>query len=92
MAVVDSMKTMNISLPETLRDYVDEQIEAGGYGTVSEYVRDLIRQDQRRKAKARVEALLLEGLDSGEATPMTDEDWAVIRQAVQERVKGKQDG
>ncbi|MEM8642836.1 MAG: type II toxin-antitoxin system ParD family antitoxin [Cyanobacteria bacterium P01_G01_bin.54] len=83
---------MNISLPETLRDYVDEQIEAGGYGTVSEYVRDLIRQDQRRKAKARVEALLLEGLDSGEATPMTDEDWAVIRQAVQERVKGKQDG
>lgn len=81
------MKTMNISLPETLRDYVDEQIEAGGYGTVSEYVRDLIRQDQRRKAKARVEALLIEGLDSGEATPMTDEDWASIRQAVQERVK-----
>ncbi|NEO88111.1 MAG: type II toxin-antitoxin system ParD family antitoxin [Spirulina sp. SIO3F2] len=83
------MKTMNISLPETLRDYVDEQIEAGGYGTVSEYIRDLIRQDQRRKAKARVEALLLEGLDSGEATPMTEADWTAIRQTVQERIRQK---
>ncbi len=40
------MSTMNISLPETLKAYVDQQVDTRGYGTSSEYVRDLIRKDQ----------------------------------------------
>jgi antitoxin ParD1/3/4 len=40
------MSTMNISLPDSLKDFVDEQVNQGGYGTSSEYVRE------RRKAKA----------------------------------------
>lgn len=42
------MATMNISLPDTLRDFVEAQIAAGGYGTTSEYLRDLIRREQQR--------------------------------------------
>ena len=55
------MGTMNISLPDTLRDFVDDQIARGGYGTSSEYVRELIRRDQER---LRLRALLLEGAES----------------------------
>ena len=55
------MGTMNISLPDTLRDFVDDQIARGGYGTSSEYVRELIRRDQER---LRLRALLLVGAES----------------------------
>lgn len=55
------MGTMNISLPDTLRDFVDEQVTGAGYGTSSEYVRELIRRDQER---LRLRGLLLEGAES----------------------------
>ena len=42
------MSTMNISLPEALKSFVDEQVSQHGYGTSSEYVRELIRKDQDR--------------------------------------------
>jgi antitoxin ParD1/3/4 len=80
------MKTMNISLPDAMRDYIEQQVEAGGYGSVSEYIRDLIRQDQKRKEKEDLETLLLEGLDSGKATGMSDRDWTEIRQAVRDKL------
>ncbi|MGM9500932.1 type II toxin-antitoxin system ParD family antitoxin [Desertifilum tharense] len=81
------MKTMNVSLPDTMRDYIEEQVKTRGYGSVSEYMRDLIRQDQKRNAQEQIETLLLAGLESGTATPMSDRDWAEIRQAVQDRLK-----
>lgn len=84
------MKSMNISLPDSMRAYVEEQVTSGGYSTVSEYFRELVRQDQKRKAQERLETLLLEGLDSGAATPMTLEDWKDIRQAVRERIAKRQ--
>lgn len=49
---------------------------------MSEYFRELIRLDQKRKAQERLETLLLEGLESGEATEMTAIYWEDIRQAV----------
>ena len=55
-----------------------------------EYIRDLIRQDQKRKAKEHLETLLLEGLDSGTATPMSDGDWTEIRQAVRDKIERQQ--
>jgi len=55
------MTTMNISLPEALKAYVDEQVSGRGYGTSSEYVRELIRKDQDRQ---RLRDLLLEGAGS----------------------------
>ncbi len=55
------------------------------------YLRKWFRQDPKRKAKERVEALLLEAMESGSATPMTENDWAEIRKAVRERI-GKRQG
>lgn len=69
-----------------MRLYIEEQVANGGYSTVSEYFRELVRQDQKRKAQERLEALLLEGLNSGMSTPMTEQDWEDIRRVVRERV------
>ena len=55
------MSTMNISLPESLKDFVDEQVSDRGYGTSSEYVRALIRADQERQS---LRKLVLEGARS----------------------------
>ena len=70
---------MNISLPDQLKEFVDNQVGSGRYSSVSEYVRDLIRDDEKRKAQDRLEALLMEGIQSGEATEMTSQDWSEIR-------------
>lgn len=56
---------MNVSLPESLKTYIDERLEGDGYGTASEYVRELIRADQKRREEAKLEKLLLERLESG---------------------------
>ena len=77
---------MNVSLPDTLRDYIELQVKTRGYGSSSEYIRDLIRQDQKCKAQEHLQTLLLEGLDSGEALPMSDRDWAEIRQVVRDKL------
>lgn len=55
------MSTMNISLPSTLKSFVDEQVASRGYGTSSEYVRELIRKDRERQ---HLRGLLLDGADS----------------------------
>ncbi|PSB12728.1 type II toxin-antitoxin system ParD family antitoxin [Pleurocapsa sp. CCALA 161] len=83
------MKSINISLPEEMRIYIEEQVASGGYSTTSEYIRQLIRQDRQQKAEKQLEQLLLEGLNSGEATPMTAKDWAEIRQAVTDKIAAR---
>ena len=60
------MTTMNISLPETLKGFVDEQVAGRGFGTSSEYVRELIRRDQDCQLLRR---LLLDGLASPPTAP-----------------------
>ncbi|MCC6265464.1 MAG: type II toxin-antitoxin system ParD family antitoxin [Bryobacterales bacterium] len=76
---------MNISLPDAMKAFVEEQVQSGGYGTVSEYVRDLVRRDQKERAHNRLEALLLEGLESGPGEPVTPEFWEGLRREIQER-------
>ena len=72
------MQTMSISLPDPLKDFVDHQIAEGRYSSVSEYIRELIRDDEKRKAGQRLEALLLEGLESEEGE-LTRRDFDDIR-------------
>lgn len=72
---MSSTSTMNIALPELMRAYVAERVDSGQYGNTSEYVRDLIRKDQREQSIARLRAMVEEGLASGPATPMTPSDW-----------------
>ena len=73
------MQSMNISLPDPLKEFVEGQIAQGRYGSVSEYVRELIRADEKRKAEEHLETLLLEGLQ-GEEAEFTRADWQAIRQ------------
>ena len=70
------MSTMNISLPDSLRTYVDEQVADRGYGTSSEYMRELIRQDQDRQ---RLRALLLDGAASEAGEGIDAEYFAGLR-------------
>jgi len=80
------MTTLNISLPDSMRAYIEEQTNDGGYSTASEYARALIREDQKRKDQERLEALLLEGLASGRAEKMRPEDWEEVRRQVRKRL------
>ena len=68
--------SMNVSLPETLKDYVQERVAEGTYSNPSDYVRALIREDMRRQAEEKLDALLMEGINSGPARPV---DWEAIR-------------
>ena len=76
---MSSTNTMNIALPEPLRAYVAQRVASGEYGNTSEYVRELIRKDQREQRIERLRALVEEGLSSGPATPDTKADWAELR-------------
>jgi antitoxin ParD1/3/4 len=71
--ILPHMDSMNISIPEKLKTYVDAQVDQGGYSSASEYIRELIRADEKAKAQAKLEALLFEGL-VGETTPWTEAD------------------
>jgi len=70
----ENMTSMNVSLPESLRSFVERRA-ASGFGSASEYIRELIRRDQREAAKQEIETLLLEGLKSGEPFVVTREYW-----------------
>ena len=76
---MSSTNTMNIALPEPLRAYVAQRVASGEYGNTSEYVRELIRKDQREQRIERLRVLVEEGLSSGPATPDTQADWAELR-------------
>lgn len=63
------MATMNISLPDPMKEWVEQQARGGRYSNASDYVRDLIRRDQDRAAKvAAMQQLVTEGLESGTGT------------------------
>ena len=80
------MANLNVSLPQGMKDFVEKQVHKDeDYCSVSDYVRALIREDQKRQAEDKLEALLLTGLDSGDTEEMTPQDWADIRQAVRQK-------
>ena len=83
------MQTMNVSLPDAMKHFIDAQVAAGGYSSTSEYVRALVRDAQQREAKARLETLLLEALDSGDPAAMTKEDWDAIRREGLARLRAR---
>ncbi|MEO5806117.1 type II toxin-antitoxin system ParD family antitoxin [Devosia sp.] len=68
------MATMNVSLPDQMKEWVEERVASGQFGNSSDYVRDLIRRDQQRLEKwAEFERLVQEGRDSG-ISPLTLEE------------------
>lgn len=83
------MTTMNVSLPKTLKKFVDERVSDGGYGSSSEYVRELIREDQIRQAKQQLAEMIGAGLASGEGRPITEKDWRAKRKRILGRMGAK---
>ena len=82
--------TMNISLPAASREWIADRVSEGGYGSVSEYVRELVREDHERHAVESLERKLLEGIESGPAKPMTQADWKDLRSELERRIaKGR---
>ncbi len=81
------METMNIALPESMKAFVQDRVSQAGYSSVSEYVRELIRSDQKRWHEERIDALLLHALDSGEPIEVTNEYWEEKRQKLADRLK-----
>lgn len=79
------MGTMNISLPDALKDFVDEQVAVRGYGTSSEYIRELIRRDQDRM---HLRGLLLAGAAAVPAGPATRSHFDRLRERVRKRARG----
>lgn len=78
-----AMTTMNVSLPEEMKHWVEQQARSGRFGNSSDYVRDLIRRDQERQAKiAHLQQLVNEGLESGPS----DMTMADIRKAARKKL------
>jgi antitoxin ParD1/3/4 len=82
--------TMNVSMPVVLKEYVEKQAEALGYASSSEYIRELVREDQKRRAEARLEALLLEGLNSGDPIEVTPQFWEEGRKRLEQLIAKRQ--
>ncbi len=81
------MATMNVSLPAPMKDWVEEQAQTGRYSNASDYVRDLIRRDQERRAKiTAMQHLVDEGLASGTSVRSMES----IRQSAKRKFSGRQ--
>jgi len=86
------MSTLNISLPKSLRKFVDEQVARGGYATASEYVRELIRRARKQTAREWLEGELLKGLHSGPGQEVTPEWWRQKRSELTRRLRRARKG
>ena len=87
MAKTSTQTSMNVSLPVTLKKYVEKRVKDDGYSTPSEYMRELIRTDQRACAqKNQLEELLREGM-AGQRTAVTPKFWEDIRKDAYARLE-----
>ena len=82
-----STATINISLPDTMKSDVEEIIAAEGYGNTSEFFRDLVRNYLRERQERKLEAMLIEGIESGPTTPLTLADFEDIKRRGLARLK-----
>ena len=81
--------TLNISLPDTMKTEVEEIIATEGYGNTSEFFRDLVRNYLKERRERKIEDLLLEGINSGESTPLTKNDFEKIKERGMQRLQQK---
>lgn len=71
------MATMNVSLPDPMREWVEDQVKGGAYANASDYIRDLIRHDQERRVA--LEAAIREGLASGRSSRKAEDVMAAAK-------------
>jgi antitoxin ParD1/3/4 len=80
---------MGLGGGDPMKQYVEEQVSAGGYSSASEYVRELVRADQKRRDKDQLEQVLIQSLRSGEAIDITPEMLDDVRKRLRSRAKGR---
>jgi antitoxin ParD1/3/4 len=83
------MASLNVSMPDDLRQFVDKRTKDGQFSTPTEYVRHLIREDQKRQAESRLERLLLEALHSGDFEEVSPDLFGRLRSLIKKRAPGK---
>lgn len=71
------MATMNVSLPDPMRDWVESQVKGGEYANASDYIRDLIRHDQRHRQE--LQEAIAEGMESGRSTRKVEDIMSVAK-------------
>ena len=75
------MATMNISLPDQMKSWVEESVGSGRYANASDYVRDLIRRDKERDLGIeQLQLMITEGFDSGASEKTVADIWAEVKQ------------
>jgi antitoxin ParD1/3/4 len=83
------MATLDLPLSDDLRRFVDERARQTHHSSPTDYVRALIREDQRKAAMARLEEKLIEGLDSGEAVEVTPAYLDDLERRIQEKIDAR---
>jgi len=83
------MTSLNISLPEAMKDWIEQQVKEGGYGTASEFVREILREAQKTRARLELEQKLIEGIESGPPIALNDAYWEGLRKRVSKRIGKK---
>lgn len=77
-----------ITLPTQLKQWAETQANVGGFENVDEYVGQVLREERKRQSLESLELKLLDALNSGPATPMTDGDWKELKQLAKRGPKG----
>jgi antitoxin ParD1/3/4 len=81
------MQVSELALPESLEKFVGQEVAEGGYESAEKYIRHLIATEHKRRAKERFQALIEEGLDSGEPEEATPGWWAELWAEVERDAK-----
>jgi len=79
---------MNVSLPADLKKWMDREVRAGGFGTASEYLRDLLRRARERQQRHTLDATLVAAVEGGATTAMDAADWTAIRRDARTKALG----
>jgi antitoxin ParD1/3/4 len=87
----DAMASLNVPIPEELREFVERRTRETHHATPAEYIRWLLREDQKRAEQDKLDKLLLEGLDSGKPLTINDLDgyFAKKKQSLLDRINSK---
>jgi antitoxin ParD1/3/4 len=81
--------SLNISLPPSMKQWVEQQVAESGYQTVSEFFRELLREEQQRRIRRQIDDNLHEALNSGPSSAMAPDDWNRIRREGRKQIAKK---
>ena len=90
------MSTMNISLPDEMKNWVEDEVQQGGFASASEFFRQLVRDAKARKEnldrQARLETLLIAGVESGEPEKVDPQWWSSLRSEMEAELSRRNQG